>query len=386
MTPPPVAAALLREVDALVRQGALAAAADALEAGFAGHAPVVLQWLQLAGLRRALRQPHRAMTAVQAALALAPLDFMALVMRAGLLEALGDDNAGQAWDEALAQRPAVPLSGALAQAAAAGEQTRDRWLAARAARLAEAAASAEQGADADVAWRIARFRDNTLRRTRVWHSAPTHFHYPGLIEREFHPRAAFPWLADVEAETAAIRAEFVALAAAGEAEAVAYVRYPAHEALAQWRALNHNRDWTALHLLAQGARVAANADRCPVTMAVLGRLPQPAIAGASPNAMFSVLAPRTAIPPHVGVNNARLVCHLPLIVPAGCWFRVGAETRLWRERAAFVFDDTIEHEALNPSDEVRVVLIFDVWHPGLSAIEQAAVAAMIAADGATTVL
>ena len=101
-------------------------------------------------------------------------------------------------------------------------------------------------------------------------------------------------------------------------------------------------------------------------MALLGELHQPVIAGASPNAMFSLLAPRTLIPPHVGINNARLVCHLPLIVPEGCWFRVGAERRDWKPGEAFVFDDTIEHEASNPSDELRVVFIFDIWHPDLT--------------------
>jgi aspartyl/asparaginyl beta-hydroxylase (cupin superfamily) len=97
--------------------------------------------------------------------------------------------------------------------------------------------------------------------------------------------------------------------------------------------------------------------------------------------MFSLLAPHTAIPPHVGVNNTRLVCHLPLVVPQGCWFRVGDETREWHEGEAFVFDDTVEHEAMNPTDHLRVVLIFDVWHPQLEAGEQQAIAALIAADG-----
>jgi aspartyl/asparaginyl beta-hydroxylase (cupin superfamily) len=82
----------------------------------------------------------------------------------------------------------------------------------------------------------------------------------------------------------------------------------------------------------------------------------------------------------VGVNNARLVCHLPLIVPDGCWFRVGAETRFWRSGEAFLFDDTIEHEAMNPSDELRVVLIFDVWRPELEPIERQAIAAAIEAE------
>ena len=117
------------------------------------------------------------------------------------------------------------------------------------------------------------------------------------------------------------------------------------------------------------------------TLKLLDGFPQPEIRGSGPNAMFSLLAPGTAIPPHVGVSNARLVCHLPLVVPEGCWFRVGAETRFWKRGEAFVFDDTIEHEALNPSNELRVVFIFDLWHPDLSATERDAVAALIGSEG-----
>ena len=129
-----------------------------------------------------------------------------------------------------------------------------------------------------------------------------------------------------------------------------------------------------------GRTIEANARHCRETLALLGRLPQPNIAGCCPNAMFSLLAPGTHIPPHVGIANARLVCHLPLVVPSGCWFRVGAERRAWTPGEAFVFDDTIEHEAANDSDARRVVFIIDTWHPGLSPRERAVVAAAMEAD------
>ena len=137
----------------------------------------------------------------------------------------------------------------------------------------------------------------------------------------------------------------------------------------------------AIHLIQYGKLVDANARHCPETMALLQTVPQPLVPGASPNAMFSLLAPNTTIPPHVGISNTRLVCHLPLIVPDGCWFRVGAETRHWKPGEAFVFDDTMEHEAANPTEELRVVLIFDVWHPDLSEPEREAVAALIGSSG-----
>jgi aspartyl/asparaginyl beta-hydroxylase (cupin superfamily) len=240
-----------------------------------------------------------------------------------------------------------------------------------------AMAAAEAKADPEQRKRMDRFCTNTLRRTRSYHSNPTDYFYPELAEREFHPRRLFPWIERLEAATDVIAAELRTVMAAERAELVPYVQYDDHVPMDQWRPLNKNPDWTAIHLLLRGERIEANARHCPQTVALLAELPQPEIGGASPNAMFSILAPHTVIPPHVGVNNARLVCHLPLIVPEGCWFRVGAETRYWKPGEAFVFDDTIEHEAMNPSDELRVVFIFDVWHPDLSPVERDAVAALI---------
>jgi len=46
---------------------------------------------------------------------------------------------------------------------------------------------------------------------------------------------------------------------------------------------------------------------------------------------------------------------------------------------AWVFDDTIEHEAWNDADELRVILIFDVWNPFLDEGEKALVNALLAA-------
>jgi aspartyl/asparaginyl beta-hydroxylase (cupin superfamily) len=80
--------------------------------------------------------------------------------------------------------------------------------------------------------------------------------------------------------------------------------------------------------------------------------------------------------------NSRLICHLPLIVPPGCWLRVGNETREWDDGKLLIFDDSIEHEARNPSGEMRIVLIFDIWRPELSAGEREGISAIFdAIDG-----
>ena len=69
-------------------------------------------------------------------------------------------------------------------------------------------------------------------------------------------------------------------------------------------------------------------------------------------------------------------------MPPGCGFRVGSETREWRIGEGWVFDDTIEHEAWNDSDEPRYILICDIWNPRLSPQERAAIAGVIAATDA----
>jgi aspartyl/asparaginyl beta-hydroxylase (cupin superfamily) len=368
---------LLEQADLAVASGDISGATALLEQAAASSGDDISIWMKLAAVQRAAGDVPAALMSVQRALAISPLDFMALLMRASLLDRTADPDANVAWSHALAQRPNGDLPPPIAAAVAQAEHRVAEWNAAREAAALAAMAKVEAAADDEQRQRMARFRSNALRRTRHYHSEPTEFHYPGLVEREFHPRRLFPWLEQLEAATDMLTAELRTVMSAERAELVPYIQYDDHLPLEQWRALNRNPDWTAIHLLQNGEIVESNARCCPGTMELLSRIPQPQIPGASPNAMFSLLAPQTAIPPHVGVNNARLVCHLPLIVPEGCWFRVGAETCYWQRGGAFVFDDTIEHEALNPSAELRVVFILDVWHPDLSGPEREAVAAMV---------
>lgn len=128
-----------------------------------------------------------------------------------------------------------------------------------------------------------------------------------------------------------------------------------------------------------GKKIETNCFRCPKTAGLLASLPMAVQEGHGPTVMFSVLAPHTHIPPHTGSTNLRLITHLPLILPPGCRFRVGNETREWRLGKAWVFDDTIEHEAWNDSDETRVILIFDVWNPLITEAERSLVSSMMLA-------
>jgi aspartyl/asparaginyl beta-hydroxylase (cupin superfamily) len=374
-------ASLVSEAERAMAAGDLRRAAGLLSEAAENRPDDLDLWMKVAALQRATGNAEAALAALHRALAISPLDFTALLMRASLLERAGHPEAGQAWGHALAQKPQGDLPPQIVAAVAEGEKHHAAWLDAREERLKAAMAAVEQSADEEERQRIQRFRSNAVGRTKAFHSTPTHFHFPELAEREFHPRRHFPWLKEMEKATETIAEELRAVMVAERTELVPYIQYDEHLPLAQWKPLNRNPDWTAIHLWRNGEKVEANARHCPRTLQLLEGFPQPSVRGSGPNAMFSLLAPGTRIPPHVGVSNARLVCHLPLIVPEGCWFRVGAETRYWQRGEAFVFDDTIEHEALNPSDELRIVFIFDIWHPDLSATEREAVTALIGSEG-----
>ena len=198
-------------------------------------------WLKIAAMQRMrgkLRAPRS--TSVHRALALAPLDFTALLMRASLLQRLGEQAAGEAWGHALAQRPDGELPPQLASVLAEAEQHHAAWLAEREMRMRAAMSGAEKHANAEERQRIERFRSNALRRTRVYHSEPTHFHFPELREREFHPRSALPWLERTRGRERSDRPRARAVMAAERAELVPYIQYEEHQPLDQWRELNRN--------------------------------------------------------------------------------------------------------------------------------------------------
>ena len=348
-------------------------------AAMAGGQSVAL-FMKLTAMRRGLGNLAGAIEANKGALRIEPLGFMPLLMRASLLQAAGrEDEAAEAYAVALHHAPPIGTLPPVVRAELdRARAIADRHIAAQGASFAQLAADAAPDASAAEARRLGRFRSNVLRTTRAYAQEPSHFHFPELPVIEFFDRAHFPFFDALEANAARIRAEFEMVMHAEAAELVPYVQYPDDVPLAQWAELNRNRQWTAIHLVRNGVVVEANARHCPLTLSLFEAADQPQIAGRSPNLMFSLLAPRTHIPAHTGVANTRLVAHLPLIVPPGCRFRVGAETRDWVAGEAFAFDDTIEHEAWNDSDQLRVVLIGDLWRPELTPAERAAVTAIMA--------
>lgn len=214
--------------------------------------------------------------------------------------------------------------------------------------------------------------DICLGRRQVYYQQPSRFYFPGLPQRQFYERDEFPWLPALERATADIRAELRGVMA----EPDRFKPYLQSDTEAQVpdaaaAGIMDNPDWGALYLWEYGQVVEANATCFPRTMQVLQDVPLPAVRRQLPIVLFSRLAAGTHIPPHHGMLNTRLICHLPLIVPEHCGtLRCGSEQRPWVEGETLIFDDSIEHEAWNRSDAERVVLLFDIWRPELSEQER----------------
>jgi len=371
------------EADRAAATGEFGIARTLLEQAIGEDSSSAELWTKLSAMRKALGDLEGALAAVDSALAISSRDFSALFARAVILDNLGEADVGKAYGQALAQiRPDEAIPAEWQASVAYARKRLDEYRRTLEQYLAESLPDGLTPAERSRAERLISSRSGN---TRHHHKGPAEFHYPDMPEIEFHDPELFPGLPPLEQATEAIRAEFDALIATEAAEMVPYIQYPRRVSLGQWKELNNNPQWTAIHLLQNGWRVEVNARHCPQTMDAIAKMDQPQVPGASPVAMFSLLAPRTRIPPHRGVTNTRLVCHLPLIVPPNCGFRVGATTREWRVGEAFVFDDTIEHEAWNDSDELRVVLILDLWAPALGPGDRRAVAAVIGATNANFV-
>ena len=338
------------------------------------------QWMNLALSCQHLSDSEGEESALFNALALDPYNLLALVLRGKLQERQGKTaQAASSYGAAASVAPPLDrLAPDLRQAVSHALAYCDQYNRSLAAFLDQALEPHLLGGDRGALDRFNLSVDILVGRKQRFDPQPLRYFMPQLPVIEFFERSSFPWLDAVEAQWEAIRDEFLGVLRADQGF-MPYITYAADQPVAQWAELNHSPRWSAFHLVKDGARVEENADRCPITMAAWSQTPWPEQAGRTPVAMYSVLKPRTRIPSHVGASNCRLVTHLPLIVPAGCRFRVGNETREWVPGKAWVFDDTIEHEAWNDSDQLRVVLIFDTWHPMLSPEERRMVTALNAA-------
>ncbi|MCA0393593.1 MAG: aspartyl/asparaginyl beta-hydroxylase domain-containing protein [Proteobacteria bacterium] len=311
-----------------------------------------------------------------------PQDVRALVGKADLRSLAGDDRIAVRFYKAALRAAAasMPLSRSLRPAIERAQ-----------AQLAQASAAFERQLENTLAHagfpaeaRPARFQHSIdiltgRRQARIELQRPGGYFYPDLPQRRYYERSELPWTRTVEAATDVIRDEILGWLHSGEDHFSPYMASDPMRPRQDAHGLTDNPEWSTLYLWQNGKPVGEHICHCPRTFEIISRLDVPHITTRAPAILFSRLSPGARIPPHTGFLNTRLICHLPLVVPPDCGFRVGGETRRWVEGELLVFDDTVEHEAWNDSDQDRILLIFDVWRPELDETERKAIVALFEA-------
>ncbi len=177
----------------------------------------------------------------------------------------------------------------------------------------------------------------------------------------FLATASFPWIAELEANWKAIRAELD--------EVLTYRdQLPNFQDISVDQAsITDDDGWKTFFFEGYGFRSDANCARCPRTAELLDAIPD------LTTAFFSILSPHKKIPEHRGPWRGVLRYHLGLRVPEPnelCGITVGPESATWEEGKSLLFDDGFDHHAWNDSDEVRVVLFADILRPLRRPVDQ----------------
>lgn len=185
--------------------------------------------------------------------------------------------------------------------------------------------------------------------------------YPGLSRKSWYDPEQFPIARQLESRFAEIRAEALKVNPSSYYE--------------EAEDIGRTGSWQVCMFYEQGRRNDAVCVQCPTTTKVIEG--DPAVRRSAGLIYLSKMAARTHIATHQARSNIRLRCHLAITIPEGdCAIRVGNEVHRWEEGKCIVFDDTFEHEVWNRTNQERLVLLVDLWHPDLTEIERDALDAI----------
>ncbi len=213
---------------------------------------------------------------------------------------------------------------------------------------------------------------------------PKFMYIPGLPDTGFHDAQHHPCAAPLASQFEHLRSEFLSYQEAaqlsnGELTLQPFMQMgPGAQTSDYVSGKNPKARWDAVFFYRHGNRFDNNHALCPQTSSILEALPLVRLKNQTPEICFSVMQPGTTINAHHGVSNARLVLHIPLIIPAGANLELpGIGKHFWKEGEAMLFDDTFLHSAHNPANKQRVILLMDVWNHHLNEFEIAAFSALV---------
>lgn len=355
-----------------MHRGDLSVARDLLQRAVAAAPDYTMAHANLSRVHSALGDPEAALSEINAAIRAEPVAWGAHVEKARLLEAQGKERAAaSSYGAAMAYMPEAaqrspemqPLVEHARRMIAENQSQLREFLLARMGDLLRTGTPRQ----------LERFEhsfDVVTGRRDMAQSRPLTLPFMRLPSIPIFHREDFEWAPAVEAAFPDMLRELNVLLEE-QAEFVPYVEMPEDEPKGQFAPLDRNLDWGAYYFWKSGKLDEEHAKRCPQTVAALAEnAPMCTVPDRAPVTFFSALKPGTHIAPHHGATNTRLTVHMPLIIPPDCALRVGGETHVWKPGELVMFDDTILHEAWNNSDRLRVVLIFDVWHPMLTLLER----------------
>lgn len=376
-TPASNARALTQQAGDAMRRGDAARARQLFNEAVAAGQNDAPTWLGLAFACRRLADGPGMISAAEKVLKLNPHNVWALILKGDHLAATGDGRGAQAFYSAAIKSAPPPqqMPPELRDELQRAHQLRQHYAKEYEDHLR--AHLARAGFDGAAHRRFAQSLDLLLGKKQLYLQEPLYFYFPELPQIQFYERKTFPWLDAVEAATGDIRDELHEVLKLDGAFAP-YIEADPTRPPVDHHMVN-STDWTAFYLWKNGEKIPENAARCPKTLTALKDAPLAQIPARCPTVLFSALKPHAHLPSHNGFINVRLICHLPLIVPGPCEFRVGNDVRYWQEGKAWVFDDSVQHEARNTTDKLRVILLFDIWRPEISIEERALIGTMFEA-------
>jgi tetratricopeptide (TPR) repeat protein len=277
--------------------------------------------------------------------------------------------------ESLSEHPSLPASAR--DRARRGNALIDRFLLELHAKEVERVRQARPGADLErvASARWLRFHTVSVELTNPEQN-PQWFYVPGLDRTGWFEREEFPWVEALEARAEEILGEVRERYRLNE-DTQPYLTRGTYGK--EYEGIVGTTNWGACRFYNGFTRNEEVCRRFPVTASVLDSLPLFRMQGNAMEALYSVLKAGKRIPDHQSVSNAKLTVHLPLVVPDKCYLDVQGEARQVQFGRCLIFDDTAVHGARNESKEVRINLLFQVWHPDLREEERAVIEASYAA-------
>lgn len=203
---------------------------------------------------------------------------------------------------------------------------------------------------------------------------PELFYIPEIRRLKYYQAGEFDWAELVIKLAPTIKTELINALSKKAANSQLRPYLPPNSiADGDLKELAGSSDWSALDLFKDGVKNQQLADVFPSTFRLIESLPLYSLDQQPFEVFFSLLKPQQTIKAHYGQSNHALTVHLPLAVPENCFLEVAGEKHYWRENELVVFDDSFKHSAYNQSEQLRIVMIFSIWHPDLNLEEQEAI-------------